>query len=222
MLGSGGVYTVPDEMIKCKPCQIPEFWRRIVGIDFGIDHPFAAVWLAFDADNDTIYVTDCYKERSQTSSYHAQAIKSRGQWIPVAWPHDGMHRDKGSGVNLKDQLLSHGVNMIGLSARYDDAKGGGQGREPATIDLLDRMRTGRFKVFDHLGEWLAEKRLLHRKDGVIVARDDDLESATRYAAMMIRFAISDVEAEQVNTRPGRSRDLDYNPLESFSMARIGT
>ena len=181
MLGTGGVYTVPDEQIKCKPFEIPEYFRRLVGIDFGIDHPFAAVWIAYDADNDIIYVTDCYKERSQTASYHSEAIKSRGRWIPVAWPHDGMIRDKGGGVALKDQFLARGVNMLPESARYDDAKGGGQPREPATIDILDRMRTGRFKVFAHLEECFAKKRLLLRKDGQIVAKDVDLESATRYS-----------------------------------------
>jgi phage terminase large subunit-like protein len=223
MLGTGGVYTVPDEMIKCQPFEIPDHYRRICGIDFGIDHPFAAVWGAWDVENDTVYITDCYKERSQTASYHAQAIKSRGQWIPVSWPHDGMIRDKGGGVALKDQFLAYGVNMLPVSARYDDEKAGGQAREPATIDILDRMRTGRFKVFSHLADWFAEKRLLHRVDGKIVARDDDLESATRYLCMMLRYAVSDSEEENRRLAPRDGRaDLAYNPLASYSITRVGT
>lgn len=219
MLGSGAVYNVPDEQIRCKPFVIPEYYRRLVGVDFGIDHPFAAVWIAYDADNDTVYVTDCYKERSQTASYHAQALKSRGDRIPVSWPHDGMIRDKGGGVALKDQFVQHGCRMLGISARYDDDKGGGQSREPCTIDILDRMRTGRFRVFENLEDWFAEKRLLHRKDGQIVPRDDDLESATRYAVMMLRYAMSDVEAERNAMHPQRADDLDYDPLSSFSHGR---
>ena len=54
--------------------------------------------------------------------------------------------------------------------------------------MLDRMQTGRFKVFRHLTDWFAEKRHYHRKDGKIVKERDDLLSATRYAVMMLRFA----------------------------------
>ena len=50
------------------------------------------------------------------------------------------------------------------------------------------MRTGRFKVFNHLNDWFEEKRMLHRKDGKIVPERDDIESATRYAVMMLRCA----------------------------------
>ena len=33
------------------------------------------------------------------------------------------------------------------------------------MDMLDRMQTGRFKVFKHLNDWFEEFRLYHRKDG---------------------------------------------------------
>ena len=216
MLGSGGVYPVPDAQISCPSFPIPDHFRRICGIDFGIDHPAAGVWLAYDADHDIIYITDCYKQRGETASYHSQLIKSRGQWIPCSWPHDGMVRDKGGGIALKDQYEACGVNMLGLSARYDDIKGGGQSREPATISILDRMKTGRFKVFSHLSEWFQEKRLLHRKDGQIVARDDDIESATRYACMMLRYAAAEAESSENRYRATEGVDMDYDPLAEYS------
>lgn len=212
MMGSGGVYNVPDEMVMCEPFEIPDHFRRICGIDFGIDHPAAACWIAYDADSDVVYVYDCYKERGQTAAYHSQAIKSRGSWIPVSFPHDGMIRDKGGGVALKDQYIAHGVNMLGFSARYDDAKGGGQAREPITIDILERMRTGRFKVFNHLSEWFEEKRMLHRKDGKIVPERDDIESAMRYAVMMLRCATSHVDSNS----PRQSWVVnDFCPLRDY-------
>jgi hypothetical protein len=43
--------------------------------------------------------------------------------------------------------------------------------------MLDRMKTGRLKVFASLGEWFEEFRLYHRKDGLIVKARDDLLSA---------------------------------------------
>jgi len=214
MMGSGGVYTVADEEIMCDPFEIPSYYRRIVGIDFGIDHPAAAAWIAFDADTDVIYVTDCYKKSGETALYHANAISQRGDWIPVAWPHDGMVRDKGGGVALKDQYMQHGCNMLPESARYDDYKGGGQSREPITIEILERMRTGRFKVFRHLHEWFEEKRMLHRKDGRIVPEKDDIESATRYAVMSLRYATSD---EEENAPRQEYQDFSqYDPLADFS------
>lgn len=56
------------------------------------------------------------------------------------------------------------------------------------MDMLDRMMTGRFKVFRTCGAWLEERRLYHRKDGKIVKERDDVISASRYALMMLRFA----------------------------------
>ncbi len=213
MMGSGNVYNVPDEMIMCEPFEIPEHFRRICGIDFGIDHPAAACWIAYDADADVVYVYDCYKERGQTAAYHSQAIMSRGKWIPVSWPHDGMVRDKGGGVALKEQYQSQGVNMLGFSARYDDAKGGGQSREPITLEILERMRTGRFRVFNHLNEWFEEKRMLHRKDGKINPVKDDIESATRYAVMMLRCSTNYVD--EFTTRQSSVNYDNYSPLQDY-------
>ena len=213
MMGSGGVYPVPDEEIACDPFPVPSHFRRICGIDFGIDHPAAAAWIAYDADADTVYVTDCYRKAGETATYHSQAINTRGDWIPVAWPHDGMTRDKGGGKALRDQYEEHGVNMMPFSARYDDIKGGGQAREPITMEILERMRTGRFKVFRNLSDWFDEKRMLHRKDGRIVPERDDIESATRYAVMMLRYAESEAEYETPNQE--FVDNYDYDPLEEF-------
>jgi hypothetical protein len=43
-------------------------------------------------------------------------------------------------------------------------------------------------VFSNQSQWFEEKRLYHRKDGKIVAKYDDILSATRYAFTMRRFA----------------------------------
>ena len=56
--------------------------------------------------------------------------------------------------------------------------------------MLERMQTGRLKVFRHLTDWLEEFRLYHRDAGRVVKLRDDLISATRYALMCLRFARS--------------------------------
>jgi hypothetical protein len=54
--------------------------------------------------------------------------------------------------------------------------------------MLDRMRTGKLKVFKEHLDWWEEFRLYHRKDGKVVREGDDLLCATRYALMMLRHA----------------------------------
>ena len=74
------------------------------------------------------------------------------------------------------------------TANAHHAKSAKEHTEPALLEMLEWMRLGRFKVFNTLPQWMEEKRLYHRKDGVIVKVRDDLISATRYAFMMRRFA----------------------------------
>ena len=75
--------------------------------------------------------------------------------------------------------------MLGVRATFED---GTNGLEAGVSELLDRMQTGRFKVFAHLSNWFEEFNVYHRKEGLIVKENDDLMSATRYAMMMRRFA----------------------------------
>ena len=72
--------------------------------------------------------------------------------------------------------------------------------EAGLMDMLNRMQSGRFKVFKHLNDWFSEFRLYHRKDGKVVKEMDDLMSATRYAVMMLRYARS-VQAADKFRRP---------------------
>lgn len=210
MVGTGLVYPVNVKEIACEPFKLPAHFARICGIDFGFDHPFAAAWVAWDRDQDIIYVYDCYSQVGETPSYHAEAIKKRGESIPVSWPHDGQQREKSSGVHLADQFrIQHGLNsMLEFSARYSNDKGGGQDTEPVVMEINERMRTGRFKVFSNLDEWFREVRMYHRKDGQIVKKNDDIMAATHYAVMMKRFAETATAAA-----PMPESTAGYNPLE---------
>ena len=184
-LGAGRVFPVPEDMVRETAPVMPAHWPRIAGLDIGWDHPTAMVWLAWDRDADVVHVYDCYRVREQTPVVHAAALKARGDWIPVAWPHDGLQHDPGSGVTIANQYRAHGANLLAEKATFAD---GSNGVEAGVMDLLDRMKTGRFKVAAHLNDWWEEFRLYHRKDGAIVKEGDDLMAATRYALMMLRFA----------------------------------
>jgi len=198
ILGAGRVFTTPEEKITCEPFDVPRSFARIAGVDFGIDHPFAAARCAWDRDNDIWYVTGSYREKDATPPLHAAALRPWGTWVPIAWPHDGLNRDKGSGDQLAAQYRAHGINMLPEHATHER---GGTGVEAGIMEMIERMQTGRFKVFRGLADWFEEYRLYHRKDGLIVKLADDLISATRYALMMRRYA--EVErTEQRRLRPG--------------------
>ena len=84
------------------------------------------------------------------------------------------------------------------------------------MEMYDRMRSGRFKVFGHLGEWFEEKRMYHRDDRLkVVQVRDDLMSATRYGVMMQRYAISSVQAGLLHNPLTRAEDVDYDPLAAY-------
>ena len=112
ILGSGRVFPIAESAITCEPFQIPDHWPVICGIDFGIDHPSAGAWLAWDRDNDITYLFDTYRVSNETPAQIVPRIVQRGPWVPVAWPADGLQRSKGDGIQLADQYRAHGANML--------------------------------------------------------------------------------------------------------------
>ncbi len=104
--------------------------------------------------------------------------------------------------------------MMSKSARYPRArfgepeKGGPQPTEPIVDEILERMMTGRLKVFSNLNDWFEEKRSYHRKDGKIVPKRDDILKATFYAVMMKRYAATPTVSKQ------------HYPTSPISSARI--
>ena len=184
-MGSGRVFPISEDRITVDPLPIPRHWAQINGLDFGWDHPFAAVNLAWDRDADVVYATKGFRQKETTPIIHAAAIRPWGDWIPCAWPHDGYQHDKGSGDQLATQYRQQGLNMLADHATHAE---GGFGTEAGIMAILDRMQTGRFKVFSTFTDWFEELRLYHRKDGKIVKERDDLMSATRIGVMMLRHA----------------------------------
>ena len=197
-MGSGLIFPVKDEDLMCEPFQIPEYWPRIIGIDFGWDHPFAAAWLAEDRETETVYVYKTFRESNVRIPMAADVLKrGHGDRIPVTWPHDGMHHDKSSGKPLADLYREYGLNLLPNCFSNPPAPGqkegqGGQGVEVGLMAILTAMEEGRFKVFSTERNWFEEKNIYHRKDRKIVKVRDDLMSATRYAYQSLRYADNEV------------------------------
>jgi len=100
---------------------------------------------------------------------HAYILRKRGR-LPVAWPRDGSKREtmEGAGVALANQYRDNGLDTLHQHAQFED---GSVSVEAGLMIMLDRMRGGRFKVFDDVSnDWWEEFRLYHRKDGRAVKR----------------------------------------------------
>lgn len=185
VLGSGRIFPIAEELIACEPFRLPRYWPRIGALDFGWDHPSAAVELAWDTEADVVYVTKAARASQQTPAMQVLALKPWGEWLPWAWPRDGRRETlEGAGTALAKQYAAHGLNMLAGHARFAD---GSVSVEAGLMEMLDRMQSGRFKVFSTLLPWFEEFRIFHRKDGKVVKLRDDLMAATRYRKLTLAY-----------------------------------
>lgn len=213
LLGSGRVFTTAEDAIRTPYFDyLPPHWKKLWGIDFGMGHPFAAVLIAWDVDNDIIYVIDCFKQANTLILQDAAGIKQRGIMVPVAWPQDGTQRDKQSGEPAAMMYKKEGLLMLHEHAQFES---GSRSTEEGILEMDQRLKNGKLKVAAHLAPWFEEYRFYHRKDGKIVKVRDDLMSATRIALMMKRFAkpvalgSKKVDPKGRQQRSQASHDLDW-------------
>lgn len=203
MLGSGRIYPVAEAILREDPLEeIPTHWKQIIGMDFGWDHPTAAVRIAHDPINDCYHIVSAYRQSEATPVIHAAAIKPWGVQIPVAWPHDALQHDK-RGDQFYAIYRDQGLNMLSEHAQFPDKRGNSV--EAGITEILQLMQTGRLRVDRTLNDWWEEFRIYHRErkqDGtsVIAKKRDDLMDATRYGFMMIRYALSFKESLPVRDR----------------------
>lgn len=185
MLGSGRIFTTPEEAFRIPiDFELPPHWAYMWAIDFGIDHPFAAVLGGWDRDNDVIYVIAAVRRSNLLPRDHAALMREIAPNPPVAWPQDGTARQT-DGDTLAAHYKRHQLSMLPSHATWPS---GGYDTEAGIMDMQDRLATGRLLVNSMLSDWFEEYRLYHRKDGKIIKLRDDLLSATRVWCMMKRYA----------------------------------
>lgn len=172
-LGSGAIFPIAESEILVKDFEIPEHWPRAYGCDVGWNRT-AAIWGALDRENDTLYLYGEHYRGQAEPSIHANAISARGDWIP------GVIDPAARGRAQKDgqQLLQSYVDL-GL-----DIEVAFNGVESGIFEVLQRLSSGRLKVFKTCSNWIDEFRLYRRDDnGKIVKENDHLMDATRYLVM---------------------------------------
>lgn len=187
--GEGRVFTVNEDTFTYKKSLfrngIPRHWPQLVGHDFGWTHPQAWSWMAWDRDNDIIYVHKVLRLKNVKPSTMAGYMHKHGfQWIPIAWPHDG-NKTESMGEQIVVQYKDYGLNMMDERATFPN---GSNSVESGLMEMAERLEQGNMKICEDCLEWFEEYRNYFRKDGKIVKLDDDLMDSTRYGMMMIRNA----------------------------------
>jgi len=213
VFGSGLVYPISEEEIIIDDFELPDHYPRIAGIDFGFDHPTAISWIALNPDDDIMYVYDEYRRSKETPITHASALNARTPGIPVAFPHDGLQHDKGSGIQLAQQYRDLGVYMLSEHFKnppVDGATNGNNSVEAGISVLLQRMETGRLCIFKSCVETLEEMRLYHRKNGKVVAIKDDLLSAMRYGSLSIERYGERMKTKTLYRKYGFDKEIEYS------------
>lgn len=208
-MGSGRIFTVPEEYIKCTPFEIPEYWPRVFGLDFGW-HNTAVLWIAQDPTTKCYYVYAEYKAGERADYIHINAIKSKGEWIPgIADPSGGGRKDDGS-------------------LRYDDWRVQGltlyKGNNALTAGiakLLNLFESDQLKIFSNLEQFLKEYRVyrydLNEVNKPAKNQNDHLLDALRYAISMFEYyATTNIEPYEDDEEISfRTRNTGRDPLTGY-------
>ncbi len=194
-LGSGAIYPIPLEDVICHPFQIPPFWRRGYGFDVGWNRT-AAVWLAEDPTDGTIYAYAEHYMGQATPQVHALAIKARGEWIMGAIDPASRQRQQAEGLQLLATYQALGLHVVPAINAV----------EPGLYEVWSRLETGRLRFFSTLQNLQSEYRLYRRdENGKIVKKLDHLMDALRYGVMTFK-AIGKVKPSGHSNTAARAAD----------------
>ncbi len=192
--GQGAVFETDVEQIKHKmnPADVPAHWPWLWALDLrhsgqeGSGHPFAAVLLTWDRDNDVVYVMDGFRMFGMAANHVARIKESPMRDAPVAWPHDG---GVGGGVQTNDTIAliykKLGLHMLPTHATF---LGGGYNFYAGIQGMEERFAGKKLLIASHLYDVFDEYTGYHYKDGKVVKVDDDLMSAIRVGCMDLRRA----------------------------------
>ena len=192
-MGAGAIYPVPESEIKVPDMPIPAHWPRLAALDVGWNRT-AALWGAWDKENDIIYLTGEYYRGQAEPVIHAAAIKAKGEWMPIEIDPAARGRGQDDGARLFDQYKELGLNL-GLANNTV---------ESGLYDVWGRLSTGRLKVFASLTYWFSEYRMYRRDEkGKLIKENDHLMDDTRYLinAKPERWLLRKPEAPLRITRP---------------------
>jgi len=182
-----------------KPFEIPEWWPRFCGNDFGFAAPAACVWVAVDPDGCLIVYKEYKAARRTPADQVADILVVDGDdTIDYRMADPSMMRVDSSGESIAQQYMRHGMPL----RRGDNRRIDGWAHLRDLLRLDPETDTVGIKFFDTCFEMVRDlAALVHdrtKPEDVNTRSDDHLPDALRYAIM---------------SRP--RRNMPQNPREEF-------
>jgi predicted phage terminase large subunit-like protein len=160
---SSAIYTMAESEITVAPFRIPSHWPRAFGMDIRWNQA-AALWGALDPATDILYLYSEHSQGQAQPAVHAQGILSRGSWIP------GVIDVVPIGTSESDRWrLLKIYQDFGLDLRVAE-----NSEQSGIHEVLQRMSSGRLKVFGTLANFFLEYRLYRRDAQGQVVKQNDL------------------------------------------------
>jgi len=188
-IGSGAVYPIPVENIVCDSFPIPDYYKKMYGMDVGGLNT-AAVFGALDPDSDILYVYSEYLAGG-IPEIHAASIKRVAQ----DWMNGAIDPSSQQGNQFDMEKLIREYRRLGLRVRPANNKVGDG------IDRVwSRLELGKLKFFSNVTPKLQNEYLIYRRDekGRIVKEHDHLLDALRYMVGSLHFANPTPPANRTN------------------------
>lgn len=193
-VGTGLVYPIDLGMVTVDDFPVPMHYKKAYALDVGWKIT-AALWGAWDLDNDIIYIYSEHRQGQAEPSIHAKAIKSRGDWIHGQIDPAARGRSPADGSRLFELYVKEGLKIHPANNAV----------EAGIFTVWERFTTGRLKIFKSCVGLLRELSLYHRdENGKIVKTNDHLADDLRY---LINAPLS---AWRYPQRPGGKKIVDYS------------
>jgi predicted phage terminase large subunit-like protein len=166
---SSAIYTMAESEITVEPFKIPCHWPRAFGMDIRWNEA-AALWGALDPGSDILYLYSEHSQGQAPPAVQAQGILSRGGWIPGV-------------IDVVSIGTSEGDRWRLLKIYRDlklDLRVAENSEQSGIYEVIQRMSSGRLKVFRTLTSFSQEYRLYRRDaQGEVVKQNDLLMNCLR-------------------------------------------